>query len=84
MESFAFAYELITQEYEAETVVRRQKSNISGTVDDFLIFFPVMTIDGVTFMYVCAGNPLEEQHSTVGDWKDQVASRLKKLKKLDG
>lgn len=30
------------------------------------------------------GNPLEEKHSAEGDWKDQVATRLKKLKKLDG
>lgn len=32
----------------------------------------------------CSGNPLEEKHSAEGDWKDQVATRLKKLKKLDG
>jgi len=32
----------------------------------------------------CLGNPLEEKHSAEGDWKDQVATRLKKLKKLDG
>merc|ERR1711976_1061694 len=30
------------------------------------------------------GNPLEEKHSAEGDWRDQVASRLKKLRKLDG
>jgi dynein light chain 1 len=30
------------------------------------------------------GNPLEEKHSAEGDWKDQVANRLKKLRKLDG
>ncbi|PVD26200.1 hypothetical protein C0Q70_13869 [Pomacea canaliculata] len=30
------------------------------------------------------GNPLEEKHSAEGDWRDQVAGKLKKLKKLDG
>merc|ERR1711976_540552 len=30
------------------------------------------------------GNPLEEKHSADGDWRDQVATRLVKLKKLDG
>jgi len=30
------------------------------------------------------GNPLEEKHTADGDWKDQVALRLRKLKKLDG
>ncbi|KAK2162555.1 hypothetical protein LSH36_96g01021 [Paralvinella palmiformis] len=30
------------------------------------------------------GNALEEKHSAEGDWRDQVADRLKKLKKLDG
>merc|ERR1712018_698331 len=30
------------------------------------------------------GNPLEEKHSAEGDWRDQVAVKLKKLKKLDG
>ena len=31
-----------------------------------------------------AGNPLEEKHSTEGDWRDQALKRLSKLKKLDG
>jgi len=35
-------------------------------------------------LVVGSGNPLEEKHSAEGDWKDQVATRLKKLKKLDG
>merc|ERR1711976_548871 len=30
------------------------------------------------------GNPLEEKHSAEGDWRDQVAVRLRKLRKLDG
>ena len=30
------------------------------------------------------GNPLEEKHSTDGDWRELVAGKLKKLKKLDG
>merc|ERR1712178_609506 len=30
------------------------------------------------------GNPLEEKHSAEGDWRDQVATKLKKIKKLDG
>ena len=30
------------------------------------------------------GNPLEEKHSTEGDWRDQALKRLPKLKKLDG
>jgi len=30
------------------------------------------------------GNPLEEKHSQEGDWKELVAARLKKLRKLDG
>ncbi|XP_031561683.1 dynein light chain 1, axonemal-like [Actinia tenebrosa] len=30
------------------------------------------------------GNPLEEKHSTEGDWRDQATKRLPKLKKLDG
>ena len=30
------------------------------------------------------GNPLEEKHSADGDWRKQVAQRLKGLKKLDG
>ena len=30
------------------------------------------------------GNPLEETHTTAGDWRKQVANRLKGLKKLDG
>ena len=30
------------------------------------------------------GNPLEEKHSTEGDWRDQALKRLPKLRKLDG
>lgn len=30
------------------------------------------------------GNPLEERHTADGDWRKQVAQRLKSLKKLDG
>lgn len=30
------------------------------------------------------GNPLEEKHSAEGDWRDKVADKLVKLKKLDG
>eukprot|EP00042_Codosiga_hollandica_P034557 m.242248 g.242248 ORF g.242248 m.242248 type:complete len:190 (-) comp54438_c0_seq2:660-1229(-) len=30
------------------------------------------------------GNPLQEKHAADGDWIQQVASRLPKLKKLDG
>lgn len=30
------------------------------------------------------GNPLEEKHSADGDWRDLVAGKLPKLKKLDG
>jgi dynein light chain 1 len=33
---------------------------------------------------VFVGNPLEEKHSTDGDWRDQVQKRLPKLRKLDG
>lgn len=33
---------------------------------------------------LCTGNPLEEKHSTEGDWRDQALKRLPKLKKLDG
>jgi len=29
-------------------------------------------------------NPLEQKHSLDGEWRDMVATRLKKLKKLDG
>lgn len=31
-----------------------------------------------------SGNPLEERHSADGEWRDLVATKLKKLKKLDG
>ena len=30
------------------------------------------------------GNPLEETHTASGEWRKQVANRLKGLKKLDG
>lgn len=30
------------------------------------------------------GNPLEEKHSTDGDWREKALARLPKLKKLDG
>lgn len=30
------------------------------------------------------GNPLEEKHTAEGDWRKQVAQKLKGLKKLDG
>ncbi len=30
------------------------------------------------------GNPLEEKHSADGDWREEVAKRLKNIKKLDG
>lgn len=30
------------------------------------------------------GNPLEEKHTADGDWRKQVAQKLKGLKKLDG
>merc|ERR1711976_679420 len=30
------------------------------------------------------GNPLEEKHSGEGDWRDLVAGKLSRLKKLDG
>ncbi|RUS85275.1 hypothetical protein EGW08_006976 [Elysia chlorotica] len=30
------------------------------------------------------GNPLEEKHSAEGTWKDEVAKKLPKLKKVDG
>ncbi|XP_052828675.1 dynein axonemal light chain 1 isoform X5 [Octopus bimaculoides] len=33
---------------------------------------------------VFVGNPLEESHSAAGDWRDLVAKKLPKLKKLDG
>ena len=35
-------------------------------------------------MCIYIGNPLEEKHSTDGDWRDKALSRLPKLKKLDG
>ncbi|CAE1254172.1 DNAL1 [Acanthosepion pharaonis] len=33
---------------------------------------------------VFVGNPLEEQHVAIGDYRDLVAKKLPKLKKLDG
>ncbi|GAB1603665.1 dynein axonemal light chain 1 isoform X1, partial [Argonauta hians] len=33
---------------------------------------------------VFVGNPLEEQSSAAGDWRDMVAKKLPRLKKLDG
>lgn len=30
------------------------------------------------------GNPLEEKHTSEGDWRKQVSQKLKTLKKLDG
>jgi len=33
---------------------------------------------------VFVGNPLEEKHSTEGDWMERVSKSLKGLKKLDG
>ena len=30
------------------------------------------------------GNPLEEKHTSEGDWRKLVAAKLKGLKKLDG
>lgn len=33
---------------------------------------------------VFVGNPLEEKHSTEGNWRDEACRRLKLLKKLDG
>jgi dynein light chain 1 len=33
---------------------------------------------------IIPGNPLEEKHSTEGDWRDLATKRLTKLKKLDG
>jgi dynein light chain 1 len=33
---------------------------------------------------VFVGNPLEEKHTADGDWRKQVAVKLKSLKKLDG
>ncbi|CAI9733084.1 Dynein light chain 1, axonemal [Octopus vulgaris] len=33
---------------------------------------------------VFVGNPIEEHHSAAGDWRDLVAKKLPKLKKLDG
>ena len=35
-------------------------------------------------LLTCEGNPLEEKHSSDGDWRDQALKRLPKLKKLDG
>lgn len=33
---------------------------------------------------VFVGNPLEEKHTAEGDWRKQVSTKLKHLKKLDG
>jgi len=30
------------------------------------------------------GNPLEEKHTAEGNWRKEVASKMKNLKKLDG
>ena len=30
------------------------------------------------------GNPLEEKHSSEGDWRDKALAKLPKLRKLDG
>ncbi len=30
------------------------------------------------------GNPLEEKHTAENDWRKQVSTRMKGLKKLDG
>ena len=34
--------------------------------------------------FISKGNPLEEKHSTEGDWRDMATTKLPKLKKLDG
>ena len=39
---------------------------------------------GVDFNTLSLGNPLEEKHSTEGDWRDLATTKLPKLKKLDG
>ena len=49
-----------------------------------LVFSGALTRSYIGARLLAAGNPLEEKHSAEGDWKDQVAGRLKKLKKLDG
>ena len=35
-------------------------------------------------LFLFTGNPLEEQHVAIGDYRDLVAKKLPKLKKLDG
>lgn len=39
---------------------------------------------GLGFNTSSLGNPLEEKHSTEGDWRDLATTKLPKLKKLDG
>ena len=48
---------------------------------DYIIEVMISTFAVTSF---CPGNPLEEKHSTEGDWRDQALKRLPKLKKLDG
>jgi len=38
----------------------------------------------LTIHFYFAGNPLEEKHSSDGDWQERVTKSLKALKKLDG
>ena len=49
---------------------------------EYTSFFAIPGMLIITMLY--AGNPLEEKHSTEGDWRDQALKRLPKLKKLDG
>ena len=51
---------------------------------DHYSLFPIARPVTVCITNTHLGNPLEEKHSTEGDWRDQALKRLSKLKKLDG
>merc|ERR1712226_834317 len=48
--------------------------------DEFQKLAELSTLADLLFV----GNPLEEKHTTEGDWRDLATTKLPKLKKLDG
>ena len=55
------------------------------TLRTFVSLFEALTITIFPiYFHQYLGNPLEEKHSTEGDWRDLATTKLPKLKKLDG
>lgn len=55
----------------------------NNLVKDWVEFDRLQSLGSLVELLM-VGNPLEEKHSTEGDWRDRATKTLPNLKKLDG